>query len=95
MNGEDHKAINKMYTEVAAFKATLQERNKWSEGFRQEVIGTLAEINTKLGQLPCRPHVERMDGVDRRIGWLFRFVILAFCGIGSVVTVFVLTHIGG
>ncbi len=95
MTDDDHKAINQLKIELAELKVTFTERWKWSQDFRKEMTGTLAEIKTKIEQFPCSSHIARMDGVDRRMAWLFRFIILAFCGLGSSVVVFVMTHIGG
>lgn len=90
---EESKVITKLFTEIASVKATFVERGKWNDGFRTEMIGTLAEIKSNIEQLPCKANAASIEGTDRRISMLLKFVIAAFFGVGGLASLMFLIHV--
>lgn len=93
MSLADRKAIAKLFTEIATLRAITTERSNSANIFRVELKDTLKDINTKLEALPS--YVVEVKGLGRRVGWLFKLVTLSFLGLGGIVGLIVLVHIGG
>ena len=75
MNGDEVKIIS---NGLSALKATVEERWKAHDKRSEDIWGEMREdvrnINSKLDNLPCASHIEKLKSLGIRINWIYGLI---------------------